>query len=150
MAEGIFTELLRSRGLIGYFSVSSAGTVSYQSGSPPDSRAVEALYPFGIDISSNRACGVEEIDLYAYDWIFVMDYENYEAVSRHLAVSETSRIHRVMEFVEGRHHEEIEDPYYGTDEDFMRVTNDLFLASEMILKKLIEDYPFLEEGEREH
>ncbi|NTV99078.1 MAG: low molecular weight phosphotyrosine protein phosphatase, partial [Chlorobiaceae bacterium] len=54
MAEGIFTALLRNRGLNLYFSVTSAGTVAYQSGSPPDFRAVEALHPLGIDISALR------------------------------------------------------------------------------------------------
>ncbi|NTV99184.1 MAG: low molecular weight phosphotyrosine protein phosphatase, partial [Chlorobiaceae bacterium] len=133
------------RGLNLYFSVTSAGTVAYQSGSPPDFRAVEALHPLGIDISALRARGMDEIDLYSYDWIFVMDDENYEDVKSLFPDTQQPRVHRVMEFVQERYHEEIQDPYYGSEEDFRRVSQDLFLASEMILNTLINHYPFLEE-----
>jgi protein-tyrosine phosphatase len=149
MAEGIFTALLQSRGLYSCFSVTSAGTESYQCGSPPDFRAIETLRQFGIDISSKRACGIEEIDLYSYDWIFVMDYENYDDVLRRFAAHEAPKVYRVMEFVDERRFEEIGDPYYGSDEDFARVSKDLFLASEMILKTMISQYSFLEEADRE-
>jgi protein-tyrosine phosphatase len=147
MAEGIFTDILRRQGLLRFFSVSSAGTVSYQSGSPPDYRAVEALYPLGIDISSNRACGIEDLDLFVFDWIFVMDYENYGEIVRLFPASATQNVHRIMEFVEERSHEEIQDPYYGSVEDFNAVMKDLLQASEMILNKMMDHYPFLEQGE---
>ena len=145
MAEGIFTNLLVSRGLHHYFSVSSAGTVSYQSGSSPDQRAVAALHALGIDISSMSACGINTLDLDDFDWIFVMDYENYEDVASLLPASDSPKIHRIMEFVEERRHEEVRDPYYGSREDFIQVRNDLLLASEMILNKMITLYPFLEQ-----
>ena len=43
MAEGIFSSLLARYNLQHLFSVSSAGTVSYQQGSTPDERAVTVL-----------------------------------------------------------------------------------------------------------
>jgi protein-tyrosine phosphatase len=150
MAEGIFTDLLRRQGLLRFFSVSSAGTVSYQSGSLPDFRAVEALYPLGIDISSIRASGIDELDLSGFDWIFVMDYENYGDIIRLFPSSATPKVYRMMEFVEERSHEEIQDPYYGSAEDFKSVMNDILHASEMILNKMIDHYSFLEQEEREH
>ncbi|NTW84384.1 MAG: low molecular weight phosphotyrosine protein phosphatase [Chlorobiaceae bacterium] len=147
MAEGIFTNLLLSRGLHHYFSVCSAGTVSYQSGSSPDQRAVDALHVLGIDISSIQASGIDTLELDNFDWIFVMDYENYEDVVSLLPVSESPKIHRMMEFVEERRHEEVRDPYYGSPEDFIQVRDDLLLASETILNKMITLYPFLEQRE---
>lgn len=145
MAEGIFNALLLGRGLHRFFSVSSAGTVSRQSGSPPDHRATAALHTLGIDISSCRSCGIDEIDLYGYDWIFVMDDENYEDILRYFSDFPRPRVHRMMEFVDGRAHEEIPDPYYGSAKDFERVTGDLVTASGMILRELSRHYPFLSE-----
>jgi protein-tyrosine phosphatase len=143
MAEGIFSALLARNNLHNCISVSSAGTVSYQKGSPPDNRAIAALLPLGIDITSMRARTVLDLDMHAYDWIFVMDHENYEEISSFFITHERPRIHRVMEFVDGRSGEEISDPYYGTQRDFDRVVHDLVSASEEILVRMFEHYPYL-------
>jgi len=141
MAEGIFSALLASRNLLNCFSVSSAGTVPFQQGYSPDQRAIAALCPLGIDISSTRARCIEDLDMEAYDWIFVMDHENYEEICRSFISHE--KVHLVMDFVEGHYGEEIPDPYYGTPEDFDRVMNDLVIASEQILVRMFEYYPYL-------
>jgi protein-tyrosine phosphatase len=143
MAEGIFCDLLARYNLQHFFSVSSAGTVSYQQGLPPDERAIAALHSLGIDISSLRADSIVELDLNLYDWIFVMDHENYEDICSYFAANERHMIHRVMEFVDGRSGEEVPDPYYGTQRDFDRVAGDLVVASEEILVRMFEHYPYL-------
>ena len=145
MAEGIFTALLEQYHLQEYFSVSSAGTVSYQQGSSPDERAIEALSRSGIDISSLRARCIDDLDLSAYEWIFAMDHENHEELGRCIISSERPRVHRVMEFVAGRTSEEIADPYYGSFSGFEQVAEDLQLASEEILQMMLVHYPWLAE-----
>jgi len=75
MAEGAFLAHAANRGLDHCFFAGSAGTCSYQRGSSPDARAVSAAAGLGIDISSVRARSVDELDLGAYDWIFVMDHQ---------------------------------------------------------------------------
>ena len=144
MAEGIFSSLLARHNLQHIFSVSSAGTVNYQQGSAPDYRAIEALSAFGIDISSVRARCTDDLDLYAYDWIFVMDHDNYEEICSSFISAERPRVHMVMDFVDGRSGEEITDPYYGTAKEFERVMSDLFSASEQILSRIFEEYPLVE------
>ena len=141
MAEGIFSSLLVKYNVQHLFSVSSAGTVSYQEGSKPDERAIDALSSRGIDISSVRARCIDELDMYAFDWIFVMDYDNYEEICRSFISDQRPRVHLVMEFVAGRSGEEISDPYYGTAKEFERAMNDLVSASEHILVRLFEEYP---------
>jgi len=76
MAEGIFSELIAQHGLQHCFSVGSAGTVPYQRGSSPDERATKLLLRHGIDISPFRAQYIDDVDLHAWEWIFVMDHEN--------------------------------------------------------------------------
>ena len=143
MAEGIFGDLLARNNLQHLFSVSSAGTVSFQQGSSPDERAIAALSSLGIDISSLRARSVEELDLHDYDWIFVMDDENYWDIHRYFTPLQRPRVHLVLEFVPGRSGEEISDPYYGSAKEFDRVMNDLVVASEQILARMFEEYPYL-------
>ena len=141
MSEGIFSSLLARYNLQHLFSVSSAGTVNYQQGSGPDERAIEALVSVGIDISTLCARCIDDLDLYAYDWIFVMDHENYEKVCSAFISTQRPRVHMVMDFVNGRSGEEITDPYYGTAKEFERVMSDLFIASEQILYRIFEEYP---------
>nr|WP_269479148.1 low molecular weight protein-tyrosine-phosphatase [Chlorobium ferrooxidans] len=143
MAEGVFCDLLVRHDLRHFFSVSSAGTVSYQEGSPPDDRAIAVLQPLGIDISSVRARGAREHDLHEYDWIFTMDHENYEEILTFFPSHDQPRIHRVLEFVEGRSGDEVADPYYGTFREFEGVAEDLSLACEQILERMFEHYPYL-------
>ncbi|MEI6847272.1 MAG: low molecular weight protein-tyrosine-phosphatase [Chlorobiaceae bacterium] len=143
MAEGIFTDFLARYNLLHCFSVSSAGTVSYQQGSPPDERAIAVLSSLGIDISCLRARSILDLDLYSFDWIFVMDHENYEEISSFFIGHERPRIHLIMDFVEGRSGEEVSDPYYGSSKGFDRVMHDLVIASEQILFKMFEHYPYL-------
>ncbi len=141
MAEGIFSSLLARYNLQHLFSVSSAGTVSYQNDSLPDERAIAALSSKGIDISSIRARCIDDLDMYAYDWIFVMDHDNYEEICSLFISSRRPRVYKVMEFVAGRSCEEISDPYYGSKKEFERVMNDLVIATEQILVRMFEEYP---------
>ncbi|MCX6178311.1 MAG: low molecular weight phosphotyrosine protein phosphatase [Chlorobiales bacterium] len=141
MAEGIFSALLARYNLQHFFSVSSAGTISYQNGSRPDERAIEAVSSLGIDISSVRARCIEDLDMSTYDWIFVMDHENYDDICQHLIAHERPRVHMVMDFVSGRTGHEVPDPYYGTLKEFKQVMNDLVCASEQILHQMLEEYP---------
>jgi len=145
MAEGIFRDLLIQYNIQHFFSVSSAGTAGYQQGSPPDDRAIAALIPLGIDISLSRACGIQDLDLYAYDWIFTMDHENQEEICSFFSAHEKPRIQRVLEFVDGRSGEEVADPYYGTYREFEAVVQDLSTACEQILQRMFEHYPYLAE-----
>lgn len=143
MAEGIFGDLLVRSNLQHLFSVSSAGTVSFQQGSEPDERAIAALSSLGIDISLLRARFVGELDLLDYDWIFVMDDENYLEIHRYFTPLQRPRVHLVLDFVPGRSGEEVSDPYYGSAREFERVMNDLVVASEQILARMYEEYPYL-------
>ena len=70
-----------------------------------------------------------------------MDHENYEEICNSFISAARPRVHMVMDFVNGRSGEEITDPYYGTDKEFERVMNDLFVASEQSLSRLFEEYP---------
>ncbi|MGB0130110.1 MAG: low molecular weight protein-tyrosine-phosphatase [Chlorobium sp.] len=147
MAEGVFRRHAIAEGLGHRVMVDSAGTCGYQRGSFPDERAVAAAWGFGIDIAQIRARCVDDLDLDRYDWIFAMDHENYEDIGRITGFAGKPRLRLAMSFVSGRDHEEIADPYYGTEKDFMRVMDDLFLASAHILSSLAEHHRFPEVGD---
>jgi protein-tyrosine phosphatase len=140
MAEGIFTDLLFRHGKSHFFEVSSAGTVCYQSGSSPDNRAVRISERQGIDITAIRAQCIHDLDLQGFDWIFVMDRENYHDVMDVLGSESGVRVNLMTDFSAVTGGVEIPDPYYGSEKDFVQVFNELRRASEDIVMFLFDQY----------
>jgi len=100
MAEGIFSALVRRDARAEGIIVESAGTVCYQKGSLPDSRAVMVAGRYGIDISPLRA-DVSSCFAGAGPVYMMTHFDPYAAC------------------------QDIADPYYGSEDDFLRVYKQL-------------------------
>jgi protein-tyrosine phosphatase len=109
LAEGVFGQVLRERGLS--LKLDSAGTRAWHVGSPPDPP--------------------EDFD--DFDLILAMDETNL-AELRALA-PENKRIHLFLGYATGRA-EEVPDPYYGVDGGFTAVYHMIRDASDMLVEKL--------------
>lgn len=140
MAEGVFRELSGRLGLAGFFEAESAGTVCFQTGSRPDSRAVRAAARRGIDISGIRARCIHDLDLGGYDRIFVMDHGNYRDVTDALEACSPTGMHLMTEFAADGDGDEIEDPYYGPEEGFDATIERLAGCAEAILRQMEAAY----------
>jgi protein-tyrosine phosphatase len=140
MAEGVFRHLSAERGVASLFEVASAGTVGYQTGSCPDSRAVRAAGRHGIDISSKRAQSIHDLDLCGFDRVFTMDFENYNDVFAVLSECSGGQVHMMTDFADTDQGTEIEDPYYGSEEGFDNVMNKLVLSANGILSAMQAEY----------
>src|SRR6185436_7897223 len=77
-AEGVFRKLVREQGLEDVIEIDSAGTHDYHIGAPPDPRAQQAAARRGIDLSSLRGRKAAREDFSRFDYILVMDRENYD------------------------------------------------------------------------
>ena len=139
MAEGAFLHLSSLRGTYPFFEVESAGTVCYQAGSSPDPRAVRVAQGLGIDITQIRARCIHDIDLDKFDRVFAMDVENYHDLLNVLGNS-GARVHMMTDFTFSGQGSEVEDPYYGSEEDFERTMKLLMHCAEGILSALQEEY----------
>lgn len=140
MAEGVFRKLSGQYGLESLFEAGSAGTVCYQSGSQPDSRALRAAARRGIDISGIRARCIHDLELRGYDRIFVMDHENYRDVADALDPFSPIGLHLMSEFAHDGAGEEIEDPYYGPESGFDATLERLSCCAESIIRQLAGAY----------
>ncbi|MBF0585677.1 low molecular weight phosphotyrosine protein phosphatase [Prosthecochloris sp. N3] len=136
MAEGIFRDLIVRHGVQGVLDTASAGTVGYQAGSYPDSRARKVARRHGIDISARKAQGLDELDPGAFDWIFTMDSENYHDVRSRFPSDEDPPVYPVMYFVPGREWDDVADPYYGSEDDFLHVFRQLQTALGYIFQEI--------------
>ncbi|NNK82558.1 MAG: low molecular weight phosphotyrosine protein phosphatase [Flavobacteriaceae bacterium] len=135
MAEGILKSKLPTKDFI----VDSAGTASYHVGEKPDIRSVETALNHGVNITSQRSrqFKVEDFDL--FDFIYVMDYSNYDNVV-HLARNEDdkAKVKLILEELKSSLTLEVPDPYYGGEKGFKNVYIMLDKACNVIAKRLLK------------
>lgn len=122
LGEGVFRHAAIQRGLVEGkdFICSSAGTIGYHVGNPPDSRSQNIALSVGIDISSQRSQKVKSQDFEAYDYILAMDNENYKNLTNLCPHQHLSKISLLLDFSTNLKIREVSDPYYGGSEGFKK------------------------------
>ena len=116
MAEKMFAHQISERGLAGVVRVSSAGTGSWHAGDPAHERTGQVLREHGYP-TSHRAAQVDE-DHMAADMVIAMG-RNHVRILRDLGVPATRiRMMRSFDPRSAAHPLDVEDPYYGSLEDY--------------------------------
>jgi protein-tyrosine phosphatase len=118
MAEGMFRKAIREAGLDRHVETDSAGTHAYHVGSAPDPRAQQAIRQRGGDISALRGRQVVDADFEVYDYILVMDGENYRRLIERAPAEHHGKIRRLLAFSRKYPNLDVVDPYYGGAQGF--------------------------------
>ncbi|OBI38770.1 protein tyrosine phosphatase, partial [Mycobacterium sp. E1386] len=119
MAEKMFADQLRRRGLADAVRVTSAGTGNWHVGQCADERAADVLRAHGYS-TDHRAAQVEA-DHLAADLVVALG-RNHLRMLRELGVDdERVRMLRSFDPRSGAHAPDVEDPYYGDAQDFEEV-----------------------------
>jgi protein-tyrosine phosphatase len=139
-AEGVFTKLVRDRGLEGRIEIDSAGTGAWHVGESPDKRAQAEARKRGIDISGLRARAVHPSDFTTFDYIVAMDQDNYDDLRAKCPEDQQHRLHRHLAFAEGVRERSVPDPYYGGVDGFRHVYDLVEAGAEGLLKRIEEEH----------
>jgi len=118
MAEGAFRAAAEKAGLLDRLIIDSAGTLGYHAGSPPDPRAQNASKVHGVDISGQQSRKVTADDFEAFDYILVMDRENYNELMAQCPEHLKDRIELFLSYAHGMPIHEMPDPYLGHASQF--------------------------------
>jgi low molecular weight protein-tyrosine phosphatase len=119
MAEKMFADQVRRRGLGDAVRVTSAGTGNWHVGESADERAAAVLRAHGYGCD-HRAAQVDA-DHLAADLVVALD-RNHARMLRHLGVEDDRlRMLRSFDPRTGAHTPDVDDPYYGEAQDFERV-----------------------------
>lgn len=118
MAEGAFRTAAEKAGLLDRLTIDSAGTLGYHAGSPPDTRAQNAARAQGVDISGQQSRKVTDDDFEAFDYILVMDRENYSELIERCPEHLKDRIELFLSYAPGMPLKEMPDPYIGHASQF--------------------------------
>lgn len=116
MAEKMFAHQLSERGLGDVVRVTSAGTGGWHNGEPADRRAGQVLRTHGYP-SAHRAAQMDD-DHLAADLVVALS-RNHQRILQHEGVP-TQRLRMLRSFdpKSGAHALDVDDPYYGTQNDF--------------------------------
>jgi len=133
LAEGILQSKVNDDKVF----VDSAGTAAYHVGELPDKRSIEVARKYGIDLTNQRARKFTSKDFTEFDFIYVMDKENYHNIlSLATDTSEAEKVKMILNETNPQQNFSVPDPYYGGDEGFENVYQMLDEACEIIAKKL--------------
>ena len=118
-AEGVMKAIVKREGREKDFYIDSAGIGGWHVGDLPDSRMRKHGGMRGYKFDS-RARQFSHADFADFDYIFVMDHENYRAVTSMAKNEEERQKVRMLTDYLVRHKDvsTVPDPYYGSDHAF--------------------------------
>lgn len=136
-AEAFFRHRIAQTGLGARFTHDSAGVSSGHIGHPPDERSQKVLKAVGIDMADLRARNVKPEDFYTFDLILAMDRSHLKALQRMAPKDATAELALYLPYAHEAGEDEVPDPYYGSEKDFLEVLEMLDAATVQLLKRLI-------------
>jgi protein-tyrosine phosphatase len=116
MAEKMFAHQIDERGLGTLVRVSSAGTGHWHEGEPADRRATHVLRDRGYP-TAHRAAALDD-DHLAADLVVALGRNHLRILQDRGVPAERLRLLRSFDPASGAHAPDVEDPYYGTQDDF--------------------------------
>jgi 3-deoxy-manno-octulosonate cytidylyltransferase (CMP-KDO synthetase) len=135
-AEGVLRSLVEATEGGDSVTIDSAGTQAYHKGEPPDGRATAIAARRGIDLSMQRARGVELADFTTFDYILAMDEDNLAFLESMRPEDSQAEVELFMNYSRRSQGASVPDPYYGGTLGFERVLEMLEEAGLGLLEEL--------------
>ena len=135
LAEGILASKLPKND----FLVDSAGTGHWHVGNPPDKRSILTAEKNGIDITNQRGKLFKASFFQEYDYIYVMDTNNYaDVINMAKNEDEKKKVQLILDELFPGENVDVPDPYNGIQSNFDQVFEMLDEACDSIANKLLE------------
>ncbi|MBP4140441.1 low molecular weight phosphotyrosine protein phosphatase [Flavobacterium sp. P4023] len=123
------------------FLVDSAGTGAWHVGHSPDERSITVAKKNQINISEQRGRQFSTSDFDTFDYIYVMDSNNYSDV---LDLAKTQdqkdKVQMILNDLFPNENVDVPDPYFGLPNGFEIVYNMLDEVCDVISEKLIQKH----------
>lgn len=152
MAEVILRQLVEEAGFAADFSISAAGTGEWHVGEQADPRTREALERAGYSGAPSRARRFELAWFDDYDLLITFD-RGQRRILRSWAPTPDDRalIRPLLSFLDGGPpDDEVLDPYYGSEELFDQVRDQIADACRALLAQMIPVVQAAKAGRRSH
>ena len=136
MAEFIFKDMVKKKGLSKAISVSSAATSSSTMGMDMHEEAKIKLTENEIPYNKHKAKKLLKEDYQKYDYIIGMDNSNIENIMYIVKEDPNNKVYKLLDFTDEKG--EVADPWYTGN--FTKAYNDIERGCKELLKSIIENY----------
>lgn len=109
MAEFLFKDMVKKRGVEDDFFIASAATSCEEIGNPVHPGTRKKLAGYGISVSGKTAVRMTSRDYEAYDYIIAMDSYNLRNMKPFVGNDEMKKVYLLMDFAGGGN---IADPWF--------------------------------------
>lgn len=116
MAEFLFKDMVKKRGIADDFMIASSATSREEIGNPVHHGTKKKLGELGISVSGKYAVQLTKKDYDMYDYIIAMDSNNIRNIYRIIGDDSLEKVFLLLDFA-GRSGESIADPWYTGDFD---------------------------------
>lgn len=137
-AEAVFHYMVQTSGLRDFIEVASSGTHDYHVGGPADKRSHAAALNRGVDMSSHKAQHLKKDHFTYYDYLLVMDQNNYDHAIRLCPAEHQHKVYYFLDFAPQLNVKEVPDPYYGGEDGFEHVLDLIEAASAGLMAEIRE------------
>lgn len=110
MAEFVFRDMVKERGLADQFHIASAATSSEELGNPVHHGTTDKLKEYGISTKGKYAVQLKRRDYQAYDYILGMEYRNIRGIHRIIGSDPERKVSRLLDYT--GQPRDIADPWY--------------------------------------
>ena len=118
LAQAILQYKLEQAGLEDAVSVDSCGTAAFNTGKPPDARAVAAAAKAGYTINERYARQIDDTDFQRFRYIIAMERINLINVQAWAPQSFHGEIKLLLDYCDHSGSNQVADPYYEDAEQF--------------------------------
>ncbi|KJH44721.1 low molecular weight phosphotyrosine protein phosphatase [Dictyocaulus viviparus] len=137
IAEAVFLDIIKKRGVYDQWTVDSAAIIAFHSGKPPDRRALSTLRKFGILDYEHRARVVTTNDICDFNYIFGMDDSNMDDLRELEKQTRGKAVIQLLGSYDPQGHRIVPDPYYESgDKMFEQVYHQCVRCCEAFLNSL--------------
>lgn len=110
MAEFVFRDMVRKRGLADRFCIASAATSSEELGSPVHHGTTDKLKKYGISTTGKYAVQLKKKDYEEYDYLIGMERRNIRGIQRIVGPDPEHKVSMLLDFTGNPR--DIADPWY--------------------------------------
>lgn len=133
MAEAVFIDLVKKKGLADRFVIASSGTDRWHVGELPHIGTRLVLSENKIEVGNKRAQQLLANDFSMFDYIIAMDQQNIDDIQQYFK----KVVRRLLDFAPQGYPNNVPDPYY--EHNFDEVFNLVNAGCEGLLKFIIEN-----------
>ncbi|WP_058306068.1 low molecular weight protein-tyrosine-phosphatase [Gracilibacillus massiliensis] len=118
MAEAVFRQIVKEKGLEDTFEIDSAGIGDWHIGKSPHQGTRKKLDEMQISYQGQKARQIIANDLEEFDYVIAMDQQNMDDLQQFNFESKKVTVRKLMDFIDQPKEQNVPDPYFTKNFDY--------------------------------